>query len=290
MSATPARPACLHPRWATPPLFLHHWPISFPALCAASIPTGTVPIMGAEPFRACIKQRPMRLGRAVARATDTSDYARTARREVCNATNAVSLTAIDRARASSARILSATASKRKASQSRAIAKGKPKVSWKRTYQHAAFTYRGPFTTCKMRHVAAFRVRGKWGGWQGQQVRQPTLNVNATGGEGPRERATTAMSTWGGMPAASIFLEVASLEENPAIRAALFSGERWRQQAIDSVTASNIAIMVLSLLLALVPIALFADVSAIVAFAYALVTDVGSCLPLAIKGIELIQLS
>ncbi len=182
------------------------------------------------------------------------------------------------------------------------------------FTHYAFNYSSALQTCEIRHVAAFRARGVWA-VLGSLTSHPTNRrridrgrhyleeylTNKNGSVGNlqlavnnsdlvRVNATTTQSTWGGVPAASIFLEVIKLENNPAIEAAMRTGSRFLEQAEDSKTAANIAIMILSCSLALVPIALFADVGTITALVYTIVTDIVSCLPLAIKGIELIQLS
>lgn len=102
--------------------------------------------------------------------------------------------------------------------------------------------------------------------------------------------TTSLEEWRGIPAASIFRQVMPYSENPAVRSALGNARDWEQQALDSTSASNIAIMVLSATLTLVPLAAFEDVSLLATVVYAMFTDVLSCMPLAVKGVELIALS
>lgn len=189
------------------------------------------------------------------------------------------------------------------------------VPWLQWYPHHNFTHDGNLQVCKLRHMVAFFGRNQWtllGSLTsdnpnkrledfGRQYIEEYITSKGADGIGSflinvndtqlmRRNATTSLSTWGGQPASSIFLEVTDLADNPAISGAMAEGSRWLEQAEDSLAAANISIMVLSLALALVPLALFADVGPILALLYTLVTDVVSCLPLAIKGIELITLS
>lgn len=60
--------------------------------------------------------------------------------------------------------------------------------------------------------------------------------------------------------------------------------------MDSDTASNIAILLLPVGLALLPLSLFQDVGTGVTLLYVLFTDIISVLPVAIKGVELIELA
>ncbi len=57
---------------------------------------------------------------------------------------------------------------------------------------------------------------------------------------------------------------------------------------SSGSASNMAILLLPLILALVPLGLFQDVSLTMALLYTLATDIVSVLPVALKGIELLS--
>ncbi len=57
---------------------------------------------------------------------------------------------------------------------------------------------------------------------------------------------------------------------------------------SSESASNMAILLLPVTLALVPLGLFQDVSLSIALAYTLATDIFSVLPVAIKGMELLS--
>lgn len=194
----------------------------------------------------------------------------------------------------------------------------PREKWERGYSFKRHKHNRTFNKCSLIHISGFRVRGKWavaisatsdkpnlfkGNRQRQYINEfltrkgldsvgnMQMHVNGTmNGVVCRIPCTTTLSSWGGTPASLDHVEVLKIEENPAVRAALFAGKRWKQQAADSMSASNIAIVMVSLLLVLVPVAFFADVSPIVLLAYAICTDVFSCLPLAIKGIELMKFS
>lgn len=73
----------------------------------------------------------------------------------------------------------------------------------------------------------------------------------------------------------------------AIKHALDAGELEREMVEDSDTLSYLAILLLPVVLSLAPIALFQDASTLAMVVYAIVTDVVSVMPLAIKGLELI---
>lgn len=62
------------------------------------------------------------------------------------------------------------------------------------------------------------------------------------------------------------------------------------QAADSVTASNIAILALPMVMNLIPISFVAEVNAAGMVAYIIVTDVFSTIPFLIKGVELVRSS
>lgn len=195
-----------------------------------------------------------------------------------------------------------------------------KLGWRSVWPHSNFTYEEDINQCRLAHAVSYRVNGTWSvlgsvtdsppnirkeNFQrryieeylmpGKEARARVGNLKINLPEIRNENvivtdSTTSMSTWGGMPASSIFSEVAPLERNPGIAAALARGRRWFQQAEDSRAVSNIAIMVLPACLSLVPIAVFADVSTFVTILYIIGTDFMACLPLFIKGIELIELS
>lgn len=78
-----------------------------------------------------------------------------------------------------------------------------------------------------------------------------------------------------------------LRMSPAIRRALTAGQYEKEMVEDSDTFSSFAILLLPVVLALVPIALFQDTSMLATVLYAVATDVVSVMPIAIKGIELL---
>lgn len=115
-----------------------------------------------------------------------------------------------------------------------------------------------------------------------------MSVNNT--ENVREPTTTTESSWGTTPSASILLAVWRPDDTPAVKAAIESSSKCLEVAEDSLSAANMFIKMLSLGLALIPVAVFADVGHILTLVYTLATDTISCLPLLIKGIELVHLS
>lgn len=187
-------------------------------------------------------------------------------------------------------------------------------NWTRVYINNEFTYNESPHICFMSHAVGYRIDGTWvvgagltnapitedkADWERHYLVEylyinPQTNlVDSYRFSMPNESyvmindTTTIFSSWGGKPDASYFGNM-GMEQCPAVRAALVLGEKLREQAQDSTTPSNIAILVLPLLMAAVPIALFADVSACVTVGYTIVTDIMSGMPLAIKGIELIE--
>lgn len=76
-------------------------------------------------------------------------------------------------------------------------------------------------------------------------------------------------------------------DNIAVAEALSAGEHANQQASDATTTSNIAILALPLAMNLVPVALIADVNSVGMLVYTVATDVLTCVPLAIKGVEVL---
>lgn len=99
-------------------------------------------------------------------------------------------------------------------------------------------------------------------------------------------STTLIASFRGDAGQSHYDGVA-IEDNPAIQDALGKSDLWIQQAQDALAPSSIAILVLPLLLAVVPIALIADVGTIVMLLYTFISDILAVVPLAIKGVELI---
>lgn len=99
-----------------------------------------------------------------------------------------------------------------------------------------------------------------------------------------------MNTWGGIPATSLFTGLFGTGNNPAIQTALLQDSATLEQIEDATTVSGIAILVIPVLLTMVPIALFADIDTSATLVYTLVTDILTVMPLAVKGIELLQYS
>lgn len=105
-----------------------------------------------------------------------------------------------------------------------------------------------------------------------------------------QNGTAWLEVWGGTTNASMFLE-GDVETNPALRSVLDSLDGKETDIVmDSDTASNIAILLLPVTLALIPLSLFQDVGTLVTVFYVIATDVMSVLPVAIKGVELLILS
>lgn len=77
------------------------------------------------------------------------------------------------------------------------------------------------------------------------------------------------------------------EENEAVIESMGKADIFIQQVTDALSPSGVAILILPLGVALVPIALLADVSTVFMLIYTLMTDVLIVIPLGIKGLELI---
>lgn len=103
----------------------------------------------------------------------------------------------------------------------------------------------------------------------------------------RVNGTALLDTFQGRPSTSHFYFL-SLENNPAIIAALQKGQHQKELVEDFNTRSNDALVFLPALLALVPIGLFQDISLSFMVLYIVATDIISVLPLLIKGWELID--
>ncbi len=173
-----------------------------------------------------------------------------------------------------------------------------------------FQYMDDLAQCTLHHLTAFNVNSTWA-LSADITNAPVttekpdrlrlyLAENVYVDAGKRVRAlpmtihenvgTTSLSKWGGAPATSRFFTRLPAKSNPAVLAGLRMRNEEREQAEDALQGSNVAILSLPLVSALLPIALFADVGRFAAIAYLLLTDVATMLPLAIKGIELIAFS
>lgn len=113
-----------------------------------------------------------------------------------------------------------------------------------------------------------------------------LKNNATGQFVPD--ATTAIFLSEGSEKPSAF-STFTAAENIAVNDALKRGDHRVQQADDATTPSNIAILALPLVMNLVPVALIAEVNTVGMLVYTLLTDILTAVPLAIKGVEVLQI-
>lgn len=78
-----------------------------------------------------------------------------------------------------------------------------------------------------------------------------------------------------------------VDENPALVEAMRLNEGVVDQAQDAITPSNVAILALPMAMSLIPVAFVADLNTCVTLLYIVLTDLLSCLPFLIKGIELV---
>ena len=189
-----------------------------------------------------------------------------------------------------------------------------------------FNYKTSLDTCKMWHYAAFRYKGQWGintpitndlltrslpEWHRhyfvEVLRLGNNNriepIRMTLRERPKfydeevgfnttwvQNASTHIATWGGIPASSLFESLQFLAENPAISAALDDVAATIDQVEDATTPSGMAILIIPLFLTTIPLALFTEMDTKALLLYTIVTDILTVLPLAIKGIELLNYS
>lgn len=109
---------------------------------------------------------------------------------------------------------------------------------------------------------------------------------------PDEAAGTAttLSQANARPPAGGRLGMPELEGNEALSEVLGRASRDAEHADENVIRSNIAILVLPLLMNVVPVALFTDVNAFGMLVYSVLTDVLTAVPLAIKGGELVWIA
>ncbi|KAI0567307.1 hypothetical protein FGB62_3g339 [Gracilaria domingensis] len=178
-----------------------------------------------------------------------------------------------------------------------------------------FPFNTATQTCKVNALGAYRVNKTWflnigitsekkekhlgdferhylvevmsrGGGYGNM----TLPVRPPDGVEEEEREvrsdTTTIMVTHRSTAEPAFFKPVFLDENVAVVQALSSLEHYTQQASDAMSPSSITILFFPLWLNLVPIALLADVSSMKMIIYALLSDVLTALPLAIKGVEL----
>lgn len=102
--------------------------------------------------------------------------------------------------------------------------------------------------------------------------------------GPIE-SSTLEARWGGVAFPTHFVTVKppAMQDNDATMLS-------REVVYDTIAPSNIAILALPLFMSLVPISCIESVTTPIVFVYALLTDVLTALPLAVKGIELLIIS
>lgn len=190
------------------------------------------------------------------------------------------------------------------------------LGWEDAKFFSKCMYKGIAQTCEVYHLPALRVNSTWSlltsmtpwakninapdrtrpyleeliTWSERGLRNVLLSTNKN-----VQNATSIEAMWSGSPSNTVFaahskLETASgnnLDENPAVKAALFLSSSFREQVHWSLSAANISIMIISCVLAFVPLSCFHAVKLKALFFYVLLTDVLSCAPLAIKGFEMI---
>lgn len=101
---------------------------------------------------------------------------------------------------------------------------------------------------------------------------------------------TSIVTEDGGPSDISFVKGEEAEDNLAIAKAIISGDSLTRQGLDARTWTSTIIIALPLPLAILPAPLFMDVGNRAMLVYMFATDVLAVLPLAIKGVELIDLS
>lgn len=103
-----------------------------------------------------------------------------------------------------------------------------------------------------------------------------------------ENTTTIITQWGGEAIPAHYRRIYP-EQIPAVIESLEKSDSSVQQADDALVPSNLLILLLPLAFNLVPIAILAEVANEFMLFYTLLSDVITVVPLAIKGIELIQI-
>lgn len=108
------------------------------------------------------------------------------------------------------------------------------------------------------------------------------------GSRPVMPASSVYSEYGGNVGINNFGNVPR-DGNLAVRAALSAVKDTKQSMVQETSLpSNSAILLFPVLLAVIPLALFADASSKVVVGYVVVTDFLALLPLLIKGVEILQ--
>ncbi len=191
--------------------------------------------------------------------------------------------------------------------------------WNRSFTPDFFSYSETETTkCEIAMSLAYRVKLTWGVAailtnyttekmipdNGRGYFTDVLSIDSSGNPRAIEYSIPVCSngnfsfyknspgiieTWTGKPSWSHFA-IRSLRENPALKNALqiLDESQIAEEFVESSeSASNMAILLLPVSLALVPLGLFQDVSLLIALACTLAIDIFSVLPVAIKGMELL---
>ncbi len=175
------------------------------------------------------------------------------------------------------------------------------IGWKRVYPS---TTHNPFSeeNCDVRFIGAVRSQGRWMLW----IRISSIPIQS----GPAPNGSSMSEfvlPFGASQQTPIQRIDGSLMKNATTtmlqgrivsaccierkhRHLIVKHKKWQVYAAQSIRASNVATLVLPLLLCLLPTTLFIDGGTKVGVAYSLTTKVLNVLPLAFKGAELIHLA
>lgn len=187
----------------------------------------------------------------------------------------------------------------------------PKWNTTTATTYMRFRYKDRIQRCTLYHVVAYRVSGVWGIVTGITNAPSALHVPERQREYLLEvlhheaqlhqvtlpwyapphtwtKASTVLEIWGGRPLPSMFSSTLEVRDVPAVAAAIDTARDEREQVQDSTTPSSVATLIFPLILTMVPVAAFADVTTLTAILYAMLTDIATALPLFIKGVELLR--
>ena len=192
------------------------------------------------------------------------------------------------------------------------------LNWTYAEQRVGLPYRRSTLSCELDHIAAFRLAGHWflstkitnapsDDWLPDYARayseeyvrmddagrlvaaKMTLPILGGDGSEATPNATTSVTRWRGA-AEPNQVGNAAVEHNLAIRSAVEEADMFVRQVQDAISASNIAILALPMVLNVVPVALVAEVSLPALIACGVMSDVLTALPMGIKGVELMGIS
>ncbi len=175
------------------------------------------------------------------------------------------------------------------------------VDWKHAYpsiSHNPFAHEN----CEIQQIAAVRNRGTWMLWI-RILSTPVQSVLKSTGSS----MTEFVLPFGKSQQASIKKRDGSLMKNatttfldggtrsPCCKERLYRNmlvkhKKWQVYAAETIQASNVATLMLPLLLCVVPVTLFIDERTKVGVGYSVLSKVLNVLPLAFKGAELIHLA